>query len=77
MSICPDCVVLLPLNDTEGVKSVNEAVKKINENTSNTHYYVLKEVGRISLAVNTISLSHAQFITFRSITNHFNSVDLQ
>lgn len=62
MSICPDCVMLLPLNNTEGVKSVDEAVRKINTNTTNTHYFILKEVGRITLAVNTISLSHNLFI---------------
>lgn len=58
MSICPDCVTLLPLNDTEGLKFINDAVRKFNENTTNTHYYVLKEVGRISLGVNTFFLSH-------------------
>lgn len=51
MSICPDCPILLPLNDTEGLKSVFEAVKKFNENATNKHYYALKEVGRISLGV--------------------------
>ncbi|XP_025755184.1 alpha-2-HS-glycoprotein isoform X2 [Oreochromis niloticus] len=46
--ICPDCPVLLPLNDSEGLKSVHEATTEFNKNTSNQHYYVLKEVGRIS-----------------------------
>ncbi|CAI5636801.1 unnamed protein product [Oreochromis niloticus] len=46
--ICPDCPVLLPLNNSEGLKSVHEATTEFNKNTSNQHYYVLKEVGRIS-----------------------------
>uniref|UniRef100_A0A668TFP2 Cystatin domain-containing protein n=1 Tax=Oreochromis aureus TaxID=47969 RepID=A0A668TFP2_OREAU len=46
--ICPDCPVLLPLNDSEGLKSVHEATTEFNKNTSNQHYYILKEVGRIS-----------------------------
>ncbi|KAK2815994.1 hypothetical protein Q5P01_026461 [Channa striata] len=48
VQICPDCPVLIPLNSTEGLKSVHEAVKKFNENTTHQHYYILKEVGRIS-----------------------------
>ncbi|XP_005938490.2 alpha-2-HS-glycoprotein 1 [Haplochromis burtoni] len=46
--ICPDCPVLLPLNNSEGLKSVREATAEFNKNTSNQHYYILKEVGRIS-----------------------------
>ncbi|XP_063316477.1 antihemorrhagic factor cHLP-B-like [Pelmatolapia mariae] len=46
--ICPDCPVLLPLNNSEGLKSVREAITEFNKNTSNRHYYILKEVGRIS-----------------------------
>uniref|UniRef100_A0A669D6K9 Cystatin domain-containing protein n=1 Tax=Oreochromis niloticus TaxID=8128 RepID=A0A669D6K9_ORENI len=52
--ICPDCPVLLPLNDSEGLKSVHEATTEFNKNTSNQHYYVLKEVGRISSGVQRI-----------------------
>ncbi|XP_029004161.1 alpha-2-HS-glycoprotein 1 [Betta splendens] len=48
VQICPDCVTLLPLNNTEGLKCVVEAVKKFNTNTTNKRYYILKEVGRIS-----------------------------
>ncbi|XP_078114218.1 alpha-2-HS-glycoprotein 1 [Sander vitreus] len=47
--ICPDCPTLQPLNSTEGLKYVNEAVSKFNQNTTNQHYYILKEVGRIRL----------------------------
>uniref|UniRef100_A0A668TGV7 Cystatin domain-containing protein n=1 Tax=Oreochromis aureus TaxID=47969 RepID=A0A668TGV7_OREAU len=52
--ICPDCPVLLPLNDSEGLKSVHEATTEFNKNTSNQHYYILKEVGRISSGVQRI-----------------------
>lgn len=52
--ICPDCPVLLPLNNSEGLKSVHEATTEFNKNTSNQHYYVLKEVGRISSGVQRI-----------------------
>nr|XP_020476557.1 antihemorrhagic factor cHLP-B-like [Monopterus albus] len=45
--ICPDCPVLLALNTSEGLQSANEAVRKINQNTTNKHYYILQEVGRI------------------------------
>uniref|UniRef100_A0A8P4GCL2 Cystatin fetuin-A-type domain-containing protein n=1 Tax=Dicentrarchus labrax TaxID=13489 RepID=A0A8P4GCL2_DICLA len=47
MMRCPDCPILIPLNNTNGLKSVHEAVTKFNQNSSNTHYYVLQEVGRI------------------------------
>lgn len=52
--ICPDCPVLLPLNNSEGLKSVREATAEFNKNTSNQHYYILKEVGRISTGVQRI-----------------------
>ncbi|XP_030582926.1 alpha-2-HS-glycoprotein 1 isoform X2 [Archocentrus centrarchus] len=45
---CPDCPILIPLNNSEGLQSIREAVNEFNKNTSNQHYYVLKEVGRIS-----------------------------
>ncbi|XP_071342848.1 alpha-2-HS-glycoprotein 1 [Trachinotus anak] len=45
--ICPDCPVLIPLNSPEGLNAVHQAVKKFNQNTTNQHYYVLQEVGRI------------------------------
>ncbi|XP_026179362.1 alpha-2-HS-glycoprotein 1 [Mastacembelus armatus] len=48
--MCPDCPTLMPLNSPEGLTSVNEAVKQFNQNTTNQHYYVLQEVGRISSA---------------------------
>ncbi|KAK2908389.1 hypothetical protein Q8A73_009462 [Channa argus] len=48
VSMCPDCPILIPLNSTEGLKSVREAVNKFNENTTHQHYYILKEVGRIT-----------------------------
>ncbi|TDH08213.1 hypothetical protein EPR50_G00095360 [Perca flavescens] len=44
-----DVPVLVPLNSTEGLKSVNEAVSKFNLNATNKHHYILKEVGRIRL----------------------------
>ncbi|XP_044218003.1 alpha-2-HS-glycoprotein 1 [Thunnus albacares] len=47
MRICPDCSTLIPLYSPEGMKSVDEAVKKFNQNTTNQHYYILQEVGRM------------------------------
>ncbi|KAF1386061.1 hypothetical protein PFLUV_G00114250 [Perca fluviatilis] len=44
-----DVPVLVPLNSTEGLKSVNEAESKFNQNATNKHHYILKEVGRIRL----------------------------
>lgn len=51
MMICPDCPKLIPLNSPEGLKSVHEAVKKFNQNTTNQHIYILQEVGRIRSGV--------------------------
>ncbi|XP_056895442.1 LOW QUALITY PROTEIN: alpha-2-HS-glycoprotein 1 [Takifugu flavidus] len=48
--ICPDCPMLVPLNDPEGLKSIREAVTEFNKNTSNEHVFVLQEVGRIKAA---------------------------
>ncbi|XP_023264648.1 antihemorrhagic factor cHLP-B-like [Seriola lalandi dorsalis] len=45
--IYADLPILVPLNDSDGLKSVHEAVKKFNQNTTNQHYYILQEVGRI------------------------------
>lgn len=58
MMICPDCPTLISLDSPEGIKSVNEGVKKFNQNTTNQRYYILQEVGRISSAVQIISLTH-------------------
>ncbi|XP_039666136.1 antihemorrhagic factor cHLP-B-like [Perca fluviatilis] len=44
-----DVPVLVPLNSTEGLKSINEAESKFNQNATNQHHYILKEVGRIRL----------------------------
>ncbi|TMS19865.1 Alpha-2-HS-glycoprotein [Larimichthys crocea] len=46
-SICPDCPVLVALNNTNGLRAVDSIVKTFNKNTSNQHYYILHEVGRI------------------------------
>ncbi|TKS74205.1 Alpha-2-HS-glycoprotein Asialofetuin [Collichthys lucidus] len=46
-SICPDCPILIALNDTNGLRAVDSIVKTFNKNTSNQHYYILHEVGRI------------------------------
>ncbi|KAM4629646.1 HSF-like protein [Polymixia lowei] len=46
--LCPDCPQLLPLNNTEGLKSVRLAVEHFNKNTTNQRYYTLLEVGRMS-----------------------------
>ncbi|XP_071761376.1 alpha-2-HS-glycoprotein-like [Centroberyx gerrardi] len=45
---CPDCPSLLPLNNTEGLKSVRSAIALFNKNATNQRYYVLLEVGRMS-----------------------------
>ncbi|KAG7228799.1 hypothetical protein INR49_008577 [Caranx melampygus] len=45
--ICPDCPILVPLNNAQGLSSVHKAVKEFNQNTSNQHYYILREVGRL------------------------------
>ncbi|XP_053177747.1 alpha-2-HS-glycoprotein 1 isoform X2 [Scomber japonicus] len=45
--ICPDCPSLIPLNSPEAMRSVDETVKIFNQNTSNQHYYILQEAGRV------------------------------
>ncbi|XP_062279650.1 alpha-2-HS-glycoprotein 1 [Scomber scombrus] len=45
--ICPDCPSLIPLNSPEAMRSVDETVKQFNQNTSNQHYYILQEAGRV------------------------------
>ncbi|XP_033937376.1 alpha-2-HS-glycoprotein 1 [Pseudochaenichthys georgianus] len=49
VSICPDCHNLISLHDPEGMKSVKEAVQRVNENTTNQNYFILKDVGRIKI----------------------------
>ncbi|KAF7656427.1 hypothetical protein LDENG_00041320 [Lucifuga dentata] len=46
---CPDCPKLLPLNNTEGLNSVDKAITNFNQNTSNQNYYVLQEVARLKI----------------------------
>lgn len=55
-SICPDCPVLVALNNTNGLRAVDSIVKTFNKNTSNQHYYILHEVGRILTGVQRLSL---------------------
>nr|XP_061834233.1 alpha-2-HS-glycoprotein-like [Nerophis lumbriciformis] len=45
--MCPDCPVMLPLNDPDAVKAVQKAVKKYNLESNNQHYFALLEVGRV------------------------------
>ncbi|KAM7388807.1 hypothetical protein PAMP_024954 [Pampus punctatissimus] len=47
LMMCPDCSKLIPLHSPTSVKVVNETVKEFNKNTSNQHYYILHEVGRM------------------------------
>ncbi|KAI9513653.1 hypothetical protein NQZ68_040844 [Dissostichus eleginoides] len=49
VSICPDCPNLISLHDPDGMKSVKEAVQRVNENTTNQNYFILKDVGRIKI----------------------------
>lgn len=51
LMMCPDCPKLMPLNDTEGMKSIHEALTIFNKNVSNQRIFVLQEVGRIKVAV--------------------------
>ncbi|XP_031167667.1 antihemorrhagic factor BJ46a-like isoform X5 [Sander lucioperca] len=67
--ICPDCPTLHPLNSTEGLKSVNEAVSKFNQNTTNQHYYILKEVGRIKVGY-IPSVGMAYYAEFALVETH-------
>ncbi|XP_029356008.1 alpha-2-HS-glycoprotein 1 [Echeneis naucrates] len=45
--ICPDCPVLISLNDPEGLKAVHDAVEKFHEQDTSERYYILQEVARI------------------------------
>uniref|UniRef100_A0A8C1TQD8 Alpha-2-HS-glycoprotein 1 n=1 Tax=Cyprinus carpio TaxID=7962 RepID=A0A8C1TQD8_CYPCA len=45
---CPDCPILLPLNDPNGLESVKTALQKFNKESNHESYFKLLEVGRIS-----------------------------
>ncbi|KAF3848432.1 hypothetical protein F7725_014929 [Dissostichus mawsoni] len=45
--LCPDCSNLISLHDPDGMKSVKEAVQRVNRNPTNQNYFILKDVGRI------------------------------
>ncbi|KAK1883716.1 Alpha-2-HS-glycoprotein [Dissostichus eleginoides] len=45
--LCPDCPKLISLHDPDGMKSIKEAVQRVNENPTNQNYFILKDVGRI------------------------------
>ncbi|KAF3848448.1 hypothetical protein F7725_014945 [Dissostichus mawsoni] len=45
--LCPDCSNLISLHDPDGMKSVKEAVQRVNGNPTNQNYFILKDVGRI------------------------------
>ncbi|KAJ3598801.1 hypothetical protein NHX12_032765 [Muraenolepis orangiensis] len=45
---CPDCPTLRPLNDTTGLDCITKAVKQYNTDNATVHYFVLRDVGRIS-----------------------------
>ncbi|XP_034561758.1 alpha-2-HS-glycoprotein-like [Notolabrus celidotus] len=47
---CPDCPPIISLTDPQALKAAQAAVKQFNLNTTNQHYFVLKEVGRTKLA---------------------------
>ncbi|XP_077389917.1 alpha-2-HS-glycoprotein-like [Festucalex cinctus] len=46
--ICPDCPSLLPLNDENGVKAAQEAVKKYNRESNHAHYFTLMEISKLT-----------------------------
>ncbi|XP_051930012.1 alpha-2-HS-glycoprotein-like [Hippocampus zosterae] len=45
---CPDCPVLLPLNDMTSVQVVREAVKKFNRESNHQNYFALMEISRLT-----------------------------
>ncbi|XP_060933661.1 alpha-2-HS-glycoprotein 1 isoform X2 [Limanda limanda] len=45
--ICPDCPSMIPLNSPEGLKAIETAVHEENINSTNEHFYILQEVGRV------------------------------
>lgn len=49
--MCPGCPQLIALDSLEGARSVDEIVKKVNQNTTNHHYYIMQEMGRVESAV--------------------------
>ncbi|XP_045906042.1 alpha-2-HS-glycoprotein 1 [Micropterus dolomieu] len=69
MMICPDCPMLISLDSPEGIKSVNEGVKKFNQNTTNQRYYILQEVGRISSAY-MMATGMSYFAEFALVETH-------
>ncbi|KAL3067758.1 hypothetical protein OYC64_022180 [Pagothenia borchgrevinki] len=50
-SLCPDCHSIISLHDPEGLKFVQEAVQRVNKNTTNQNYFILKDVGRIDIGL--------------------------
>ncbi|XP_032381217.1 alpha-2-HS-glycoprotein 1 isoform X2 [Etheostoma spectabile] len=69
MMLCPDCPMLVPLNSVDGLKSVKEAVSKFNQNTTNQHYYILKEVGRIRVG-HVLGLGMHYYTEFELVETH-------
>lgn len=53
--VCPDCPTLLPLHDPQGLESVKAAVEKFNNDSKQTSYFKLLEVGRLSTQVGTVN----------------------
>lgn len=53
---CPDCPVLLPLHDPQGLESVKAATEKFNQESNQTSYFKLLEVGRLSTQVGAVCL---------------------
>ncbi|XP_053285924.1 alpha-2-HS-glycoprotein 1 [Pleuronectes platessa] len=45
--MCPDCPTLIPLNSHEALTAIEKAVHEENINSTNEHFYVLQEVGRV------------------------------
>uniref|UniRef100_A0A3Q0SYF4 Cystatin domain-containing protein n=1 Tax=Amphilophus citrinellus TaxID=61819 RepID=A0A3Q0SYF4_AMPCI len=70
LSLCPDCPILIPLNNSEGLRSIREAVNEFNKNTSNQRYYILKEVGRILSGVQGIFLFLPLFLSQACTQTH-------
>ncbi|KTF91966.1 hypothetical protein cypCar_00026453 [Cyprinus carpio] len=53
---CPDCPILLPLNDPNGLESMKTALQKFNKESNHESYFKLLEVGRISTKVKSLTL---------------------
>ncbi|KAL4630787.1 alpha-2-HS-glycoprotein-like [Arapaima gigas] len=66
--MCPDCPSLLALNDSNGLDSIKAALNKFHEDTNETNYFKLLEVGRIS--TQWMFLGQSYFAEFAIVETH-------